>query len=183
MRILLTNTRVPRSTKLLVASVKVLYEELPQVIKPILESIEGISQRFLEIIARCRSRRNRSQDLLELSELLMDNEEEAAQIGQLFRINHSLLNALGVGHSSLNAVSTVSAQKGLPCKLTGAGGGGCAMTLLPSQQPSQQGHNDSSIVDNGKPSNIVDELKLELHELAFDTFESSLAGCGVQWHI
>jgi hypothetical protein len=32
MRILLTNTRVPRSTKLLVASVKVLYEELPQVI-------------------------------------------------------------------------------------------------------------------------------------------------------
>lgn len=35
MRILLTNTRVPRSTKLLVASVRVLYEELPQVIKPI----------------------------------------------------------------------------------------------------------------------------------------------------
>jgi mevalonate kinase len=73
-----------------------------------------VSQRFLEIIARCKLRQIQSQNISEGTDLFTtkDNEEEAAQIGQLFRINHSLLNALGVGHPSLDAVSTVSALKG-----------------------------------------------------------------------
>jgi hypothetical protein len=70
------------------------------------------------------------------------------------------------------------------------------MYLLPSQESSSSSsfhgsesinisssdHNDSCISDNSN-SNIVEELKVELHELGFDTFESSLAGCGVQWHV
>jgi mevalonate kinase len=46
-------------------------------------------------------------------------------------INHDLLCALGVGHPSLTAVRETSTScGGRACKLTGAGGGGCAVTLL-----------------------------------------------------
>lgn len=49
--ILLTNTKVPRSTKELVAKVRRLHEAFPTVVRPILESIEGISQEFLALLA------------------------------------------------------------------------------------------------------------------------------------
>ena len=52
MQIILTNTKVPRSTKKLVAGVRERYDAFPAIIKPILESIEAISQRFLEILDR-----------------------------------------------------------------------------------------------------------------------------------
>jgi mevalonate kinase len=45
-------------------------------------------------------------------------------------MNHHLLNALGVGHQALEDVLQTSAEMGFACKLTGAGGGGCAITLL-----------------------------------------------------
>lgn len=45
------------------------------------------------------------------------------------RLNHSLLNAIGVGHAALDAVVGAAAEKGFACKLTGAGGGGCAVVL------------------------------------------------------
>lgn len=45
-------------------------------------------------------------------------------------MNQHHLNAIGVGHSSLDRVCQVSAAHGLHSKLTGAGGGGCAITLL-----------------------------------------------------
>jgi mevalonate kinase len=50
MNILLTNTNIPRSAKKLVGHVRTLHETFPTVLKPILESIEGISQEFLRLI-------------------------------------------------------------------------------------------------------------------------------------
>ena len=50
--ILLSNTNVPRSTKVLVAKVKELRDEFPEVVNPILESIERISQQFVSLCAR-----------------------------------------------------------------------------------------------------------------------------------
>lgn len=47
-------------------------------------------------------------------------------------INHHLLNALGVGHSALTQVISIAAAADCHAKLTGAGGGGCAIVLLPS---------------------------------------------------
>ena len=49
---------------------------------------------------------------------------------ELIDMNQQLLNAIGVGHASLDTVVQVTAQHGLHSKLTGAGGGGCAFTLL-----------------------------------------------------
>ena len=49
-QILLTNTHVPRKTSVLVGKVGTLLQSFPTVVKPIFESIEAISQRFLSLI-------------------------------------------------------------------------------------------------------------------------------------
>jgi mevalonate kinase len=51
--------------------------------------------------------------------------------------NHAHLASLGVSHPSLEAIrAQTSAQPyELSTKLTGAGGGGCAVTLLPDSEP------------------------------------------------
>jgi hypothetical protein len=50
MNILLTNTKSPRKTKLLVKAVRELNEALPLCVKPIFDSVEAISQEFLQMI-------------------------------------------------------------------------------------------------------------------------------------
>ena len=87
----------------------------------------------------------------------------------------------------------------MSCKLTGAGGGGCAITLLPledsvSASASADIPSPSSISlseglgEAGTSVDLVDasgalvcDLKSALAVLGFETFESSLAGRGVQW--
>lgn len=88
-----------------------------------------------------------------------------------------------MGHESLAAVFKASESNGLPCKLTGAGGGGCAMTLLPQEEPHEiEGKNSSGEVGlRSVVTSAVDRLKVSLSELGFEAFESSLAGDGVQW--
>lgn len=49
---------------------------------------------------------------------------------ELIDMNQHHLNALGVGHASLDQLCRVTMAHGLHSKLTGAGGGGCGITLL-----------------------------------------------------
>ena len=49
---------------------------------------------------------------------------------ELIDMNQHHLNALGVGHTSLDQLCQVTMAHGLHSKLTGAGGGGCGITLL-----------------------------------------------------
>lgn len=49
LNMLLTNTKVPRSTKALVAGVRVLHDAMPQVIQPIFNSIDHITSEFINI--------------------------------------------------------------------------------------------------------------------------------------
>lgn len=46
-------------------------------------------------------------------------------------MNQHLLNCLGVGHEKLNQISEISRKYSCPSKLTGAGGGGCALVMIP----------------------------------------------------
>lgn len=154
-KILLTNTKVPRSTKVLVAGVKDLCDKMPGVIQPIFNSIEDISQRFLKMAGEASNGGETTPDMVN-------------EMAQLVRINHCLLNGIGVGHKSLDEVFATSARHGLACKLTGAGGGGCAITLL-----------------NDQKENWVEDreaLRKDIEALGYDTFLSSIGGDGVQWH-
>ena len=45
------------------------------------------------------------------------------------------MRELGVSHESLEIIKAKTATYGLNTKLTGAGGGGCAVTLVPDSEP------------------------------------------------
>ncbi|XP_043571190.1 mevalonate kinase-like [Chiloscyllium plagiosum] len=116
LRILLTNTKVPRSTKVLVAGVKDKLNKLPSIIKPVLDSIDAISCECERVLAAIASGNAIDEHYTILEELI--------------DINQHHLNVIGVGHSSLDRLCQITATYGLHSKLTGAGGGGCGLTLL-----------------------------------------------------
>ncbi|XP_064460852.1 mevalonate kinase-like [Ornithodoros turicata] len=116
-RVILVDTQVSRNTRSLVQHVRERYERLPSVVRPILEAIHAISERCWQ--------------------LLREQADLVAHIGQaseLIQMNANLLNALGVGHPRLDDVARIAADSGLTAKLTGAGGGGCAIILLPTKE-------------------------------------------------
>ena len=63
-------------------------------------------------------------------------------------MNQYLLNLLGVGHPSLDAVCSIAKQHGLHAKLTGAGGGGCAFALVPPGEllPATRAQNTCNVI-------------------------------------
>ena len=79
-------------------------------------------------------------------------------------MNHPLLCALGVGHPALDKVCTIALEYGLSSKLTGAGGGGCAITLIPY----------------GLSKDIIDEVKSRLQQEGFNCMEVQVGAAGVQ---
>ena len=94
-----------------------------------------------------------------------------APAAELFRMNHDLLRAMGVSHPALEAVVARAAEEGFAAKLTGAGGGGCALVLL-------------SAGDDAPPdAGAVARLRRGLEEdLGFRCIESGLGGVGAAWH-
>ena len=83
-------------------------------------------------------------------------------------VNHGLLCALGVSHPALSAVvDTARTLGGLHSKLTGAGGGGCAVTLIPAAL---------------LKSPQVEMLNKQFKAFGFEAAHSSLGGSGVKWH-
>lgn len=88
------NTNVERNTKNLVASVRSRYESHPRIIKPILDSIEGISQDFLDLLETAGD----SLDIRAMEELI--------------DYNHGLLKTLGVSHPALENVIRICASFG-----------------------------------------------------------------------
>lgn len=142
LRFLLVNTKVPRDTSRLVKGVRTMKDAYPAVVEPLLTSIENIS---LQVVDRLRKH------------CVIEHE-----LSQLININHHLLNALGVGHASLDRVVQIANAHGLSAKLTGAGGGGCALIYLPSKTD-------------------VHTIKLVKEALSadFDLYDTTIGGKGV----
>ena len=82
----------------------------------------------------------------------------------LMKINHHLLNGIGVGHSTLDAIFQLADSLGFSCKLTGAGGGGCVIILL--DPLSNEDH--------------VNKLQEDLHQHGFTSWKAILGGEGVK---
>lgn len=106
------------STKELVAKVRRSFEEMPEIVNPILNSMGKLVEKVREII---------------LSE--HDKDIKFELLGRLMNINHGLLDALGVSTKSLSDLVYASREAGaLGAKITGAGGGGCMYALAPGKQ-------------------------------------------------
>uniref|UniRef100_A0A3B5R0R5 Mevalonate kinase n=1 Tax=Xiphophorus maculatus TaxID=8083 RepID=A0A3B5R0R5_XIPMA len=146
LRILLTNTKVPRSTKVLVARVKDKINKFPSVMIPVLDSVDAISCTCEKVLTEmtCEPITGDHYNILE----------------ELIDINQHHLNVIGVGHPSLDMLCQVTAARGLHSKLTGAGGGGCGITLL-------------------RPG--AGTMK-DLRDCGYDCWETSIGGPGVQQH-
>ncbi|XP_047674530.1 mevalonate kinase isoform X1 [Tachysurus fulvidraco] len=152
LRILLTNTKVPRSTKLLVSRVKDRITQYPSVLIPVLESVDAVSHICERTLAEMATEGASAKHYSTLEDLI--------------DINQQHLNVMGVGHMSLNTLCQVTLAHGLHSKLTGAGGGGCAITLL---TPETEEH-------------VVRDVIEELKQVGFDCWETSIGAPGVLMH-
>ncbi|KAM6165387.1 mevalonate kinase [Erethizon dorsatum] len=152
LQILLTNTKVPRSTKALVAGVRKRLIKFPEIVAPLLTSIDAISRECEHVLAEMAAAPALEQYLV---------------LEELIDMNQHHLNALGVGHASLDQLCQVTAAHGLHSKLTGAGGGGCGITLLrPDLERAE-----------------VEAAKQALIGCRFDCWETSIGGPGVSVHL
>ncbi|XP_062310581.1 mevalonate kinase [Osmerus eperlanus] len=152
LRILLTNTKVPRSTKVLVAGVKDKINKFPSVMTPVLESVDAVS---------CTCEQTLS-DMTSVS----CTAEHYSVLEELIDINQHHLVVMGVGHPALDTLCRVTLARGLHSKLTGAGGGGCGITLL---RPDTE-------------SSVVQSTIEDLRGCGYDCWETSLGGPGVRHH-
>ncbi len=108
------------STKELVAMVRRTYEEMPEIVEPILTAMGKIVEKARDVL---------------LSDI-EDGGVRFQKLGRLMNINHGLLDALGVSTKKLSelvyAARTAGALGG--AKITGAGGGGgCMYALAPGE--------------------------------------------------
>ncbi|KAL8706456.1 MAG: hypothetical protein Q9201_000511 [Fulgogasparrea decipioides] len=148
--LLLVNTRQSRSTAIEVAKVAALRKALPTITERILEAIDKITEAAYEFILA--------------PDFDAKDGESIQRLGDLMSINHGLLAALGVSHPKLERISELVDSVGIGwTKLTGAGGGGSAITLL-----------------NSKASvSTLKLLKDKLDGEGFEKYETTLGGDGV----
>ncbi len=100
------------NTGKLVEGVRLKMEKNPEVITPIMNSIEAITNGAREAIIR----------------------EDHQMIGEFMNINHGLLDALGVNTEELSKMVYTARKTGaIGSKLTGAGGGGSIIAYSPGR--------------------------------------------------
>jgi len=148
--LLLVDTKQARSTAVEVAKVGALRKSHPVVTDMLLDAIDKVTESAHELITH--------------EEFKADNLESLQQLGDLTRINHGLLVSLGVSHPKLERVRELIDHSGIGwTKLTGAGGGGCAISVL---KP-------------GVPSELLHRVEQEIDAEGFARYETLLGGEGV----
>ncbi|XP_078435404.1 mevalonate kinase isoform X2 [Wolffia australiana] len=144
LRMLITNTKVERNTKALVAGVAERTNRHPQAMASVFAAVDSISREF--------------------SEILQSSSPDQLSIAELMGMNQGLLQGMGVSHSSIDDVLRITSKKNLVSKLTGAGGGGCVLTLLPASTPVE----------------IITEVTSELEHVGFQCFTTEVGGRGLE---
>lgn len=119
LKMLITNTKVGRNTKALVASVSERKLRHPDAMTAVFTAVDSISNKMAAII-----------ESPALDELAITEKEVLLE--ELMEMNQGLLQCMGVSHASIETVIRTTLKYKLSTKLTGAGGGGCVLTLLPT---------------------------------------------------
>lgn len=152
--LLIVDTRQPKSTAFEVAKVSALKIKYPEITESVLNAINMVAQAAAKLFSD-GTFKNKSV-------------ENISEVGRLMTINHGLLVAMGVSHPRLERVRELVDHEGIGwTKLTGAGGGGCAITLL---KP-------------GLEKERKERLETTLLKENFAKFETTLGcdGVGVLW--
>ncbi|PWY99299.1 cystathionine beta-l [Testicularia cyperi] len=149
-RFLLVDSCVGREGKKLIAHVAAQKESEPARVNAVLQRIQTIADAARELLAGSSS---------------LERAEVVAQLRELIKNNHAELVGLEVSHPALELIKSKTEAFGsgeLATKLTGAGGGGCAVTLLPDEYP------EASVRD----------LISELNNAGFKCYETRVGGDG-----
>ncbi|GBP62935.1 Mevalonate kinase [Eumeta japonica] len=153
MRILLVDTRVSRETRSLVVKVAALRHRNQAAVDHIMEACDHIANTATQVLEKLSSVKGNS-----------NTEADYQHLAELWEMNHCLLSALGVSHPALERIRAAAGARRLACKLTGAGGGGYAMILIPPYTSRSS----------------VDSLTSQLLESGFRVKETTLGGSGVR---
>ncbi|XP_010906879.1 mevalonate kinase [Elaeis guineensis] len=151
LRMLITNTKVGRNTKALVAGVSERASRHSDAMAAVFTAVDSISKELATIIE--------SPDPDDVS---VTSKEE--RIEELIEMNQGLLQCMGVSHASIETVLRTTLKYKLASKLTGAGGGGCVLTLLPTLLS----------------STIVDKVIAELESCGFQCLKAEVGGKGLE---
>lgn len=146
----LVDTKQAKSTAHEVAKVGKLKDAHPKLVNTILDAMHKVTLS--------------AADILTDEDFDPTDEECLRRVGQLMTVNHGLLNSLGVSHPRLERIRELADYQEVGwTKLTGAGGGGCAITLLRPDMP------------EGKLERLDSQLAAE----GYEKFETTLGGDGV----
>lgn len=119
LKMLITNTKVGRNTKALVAGVSERTLRHPDAMTLVFSAVDSISRELTTII------QSPAPDNLSVT-------EKEEKIEDLIDMNQGLLQCMGVSHATIETVLRTTLKYKLASKLTGTGGGGCVLTLLPT---------------------------------------------------
>ncbi|KAF4120702.1 mevalonate kinase [Geosmithia morbida] len=148
--LLLVDTCQSKSTAHEVAKVESLNRAHPKLVGTILDAMDRVT--------------NSAAEILEDEDFDEEDDDWLRRVGELMSINHGLLVSLGVSHPRLEGVRELVDHQGVGwTKLTGAGGGGCSITLL---RP-------------GVPAAKMKEVEGCLDRGGYQRFRTTLGGDGV----
>ncbi|KAL3349558.1 hypothetical protein AABB24_022593 [Solanum stoloniferum] len=152
LKMLITNTKVGRNTKALVASVSERTLRHPTAMASVFTAVDSISNEVAAIIQSPVS-----------DDLAITEKEE--KLAELMEMNQGLLQCMGVSHASIETVLRTTLKYKLSTKLTGAGGGGCVLTLLPTLLS----------------GTVVDKVIADLETCGFQCLLAGIGGNGVEF--
>uniref|UniRef100_A0A1L8DZ74 Mevalonate kinase n=1 Tax=Nyssomyia neivai TaxID=330878 RepID=A0A1L8DZ74_9DIPT len=115
--ILLVDSGVSRSTAKLVENVVDLRKRHPKIVDNVLEAMKYLVEDAVDILEHITH---------------ISDTENFNKLENLVSMNNNLLRTLGVSHPALEKIFMIAEKYGFHAKLSGAGGGGFAMILLPS---------------------------------------------------
>ncbi|OAY44097.1 mevalonate kinase [Manihot esculenta] len=150
-KMLVTNTKVGRNTKALIAGVSERTLRHPNAMSVVFNAVDSISNEVASIIL------SPAPDDVSIT-------EKEQKLEELMEMNQGLLQCMGVSHASIETVLRTTLKYKLASKLTGAGGGGCVLTLLPTLLS----------------GTVVDKVITELETCGFQCLISGIGGNGVE---
>ncbi|GFY94773.1 mevalonate kinase [Actinidia rufa] len=151
LKMLITNTKVGRNTKALVASVSERATRHPIAMPAVFKAVDSISNEIATII------QSPAHDDIAIT-------QKEDKLEELMEMNQGLLQCMGVSHASIETVLRTTLKYKLASKLTGAGGGGCVLTLLPTLLS----------------GTVVDKVIAELEGCGFQCLVAGIGGEGLQ---